>query len=133
MKFFIDNIGLIALALVSGGALLWPNLQRRGARVSQLQATQLINRSKAVLLDVRDAAAFGAGHLVDARNIPLKELPNRIGELEKFKSRPVIVVCQSGTTANKAVTVLKNAGFTEAVALDGGIAAWQAQGLPTAK
>ncbi len=133
MKFFIDNIWLIALALASGGALLWPNLQRRGAKVSPLQATQLINQGKTLIVDVREPAQYAAGHLRDARNIPLKELPNRMGELEKFKSRPVIVVCQSGAASAKAVAQLRKAGFAEAVSLNGGIAAWQTQGLPLAK
>ncbi|WP_136413520.1 rhodanese-like domain-containing protein [Herbaspirillum sp. ST 5-3] len=133
MKFFLDNIWLIGIALISGGALLWPNLQRRGSRVSLLQATQLINQGKAVIVDVREPAEFGAGHLRDAKNIPLKELSNRIGELDKFKSKSVIVVCQSGTRSAKAVAALKKAGFAEAFSLDGGVAGWQAQGLPIAK
>jgi rhodanese-related sulfurtransferase len=133
VKFFIDNIWLIALALASGGALLWPNLQRRGAKVTSLQATQLINQGKTLIVDVREPAQYAVGHLRDARNIPLKELPNRMGELEKFKSRPVIVVCQSGAASAKAVAQLRKAGFAEAVSLNGGIAAWQTQGLPLAK
>lgn len=133
VKFFIDNIWLIVLALASGGALLWPNLQRRGAKVSPLQATQLINQSKALIVDVRTPDQFNAGHLPDARNIPLKELPNRMSELDKFKSRPVIVVCQTGVTSAKAATLLKNAGFASTVSLDGGLAGWQKQGLPLAK
>lgn len=133
MKFFIDNIWLIALALASGGALLWPNLQRRGAKVSSLQATQLINQGKTLIVDVREPAQYAVGHLRDARNIPLKELPNRMGELEKFKSRPVIVVCQSGATSAKAAAQLRKAGFAEAASLNGGIAAWQTQGLPLVK
>lgn len=133
MKFFIDNIWLIALVLVSGGALLWPNLQRRGAKVSVLQATQLINQGKSVILDVRDPAAFAAGHLRDAKNIPLNELPNRLGELDKFKSKTVIAVCQTGVQSAKAAAQLKKAGFNEAFSLNGGVAAWQAQGLPIAK
>ena len=133
MKFFIDNIWLIALALASGGALLWPNLQRRGAKVTSLQATQLINQGKTLIVDVREPAQYAAGHLRDARNIPLKELPNKMGELEKFKSRPVIVVCQSGVASAKAAAQLRKAGFAEAVSLNGGIAAWQTQGLPLAK
>ncbi|HJV81670.1 rhodanese-like domain-containing protein [Noviherbaspirillum sp.] len=133
MKFFLDNIWLIGIALISGGALLWPNLQRRGSRVSLLQATQLINQGKAVIVDVREPAEFSAGHLRDAKNIPLKELSNRIGELDKFKSKSVIVVCQSGTRSAKAVAELKKAGFAEAFSLDGGVAGWQAQGLPIAK
>lgn len=133
MKFLIENIWLVLLALVSGGALLWPNLQRRGNRVSLLQATQLINQSKTVIVDVREAAEFKAGHVRDARNIPLKELPNRMNELDKFKSRSVIVVCQTGVASAKAVALLRKAGFEQAVSLDGGIAAWQAQGLPLVK
>ena len=133
MKFLIDNIWLIGLALISGGALLWPNLQRRGHRVSILEATQLINRGKAVIVDVRDPAAFTAGHLRDAKNIPLKDLSKRVGELDKFKSKTVIVVCQAGVQSVKAAAQLKKAGFNEVVSLDGGVSAWQAQGLPLVK
>jgi rhodanese-related sulfurtransferase len=133
VEFAIDNIWLIVLALISGGALLLPSLQQRGARVSLLQATQMINQGKTLIIDVRDPAQFAAGHLRDAQNIPIKELPKRIGELDKFKSRKVIVVCQSGMQSSKATSQLKKAGFSEVYSLNGGLAAWQAQGLPTAK
>ena len=136
MNFFIDNtynIGLLVLALLSGGTLLFSALQLRGEKVSVLQATQKINAGKTILVDVRDAAVFATGHVPDAKNIPLKELANRVGELEKFKSKSVIVVCDTGVQSSRAVTQLKNAGFGEVFSLDGGLAAWQAQGLPTAK
>ena len=61
MKFFIDNIVLFAMALISAGMLLWPGLQRRGAKVSILQATQMLNQGKTLLLDVREEAEFAAG------------------------------------------------------------------------
>ncbi|MFL9927388.1 rhodanese-like domain-containing protein [Herbaspirillum lusitanum] len=130
MKFIIDNIFLIALALISGGALMVPYLQQRGNKLSLLQATQLMNQGKTLVLDVRDTEQFAAGHLRDARNIPLKDLPQRISELDKFKSKSVIVICQTGTQAAKAEVHLKKAGFTEVYGLTGGIAAWQGQGLP---
>lgn len=133
MKFLIDNIWLIAIALVSGGALLWPQLQRRGDKVSILQATQLINQGKGVIVDVRDPAEFKAGHLRDAKNIPFNELSNRLGELNKFKAKAVIAVCQSGVQSAKAAAQLKKAGFNDSFSLEGGVAAWQAQGLPVAK
>ncbi|RJG04897.1 rhodanese-like domain-containing protein [Noviherbaspirillum cavernae] len=133
MKFFIDNIWLIALVLVSGGALAFPLLQRRGDRVSLLQATQLINQGKTVVVDVREPSDFAAGHLRDAKNIPLKELPNRVSELEKFKSKTVLAVCQAGVQSGRATAQLKKAGFAQVFSLDGGLAAWQAQGLPLAK
>ncbi|MDB5727420.1 MAG: rhodanese-like protein [Noviherbaspirillum sp.] len=133
MKFIIENIWLIALVILSGGALLWPNLQRRGQKVSLLQATQLINQGKGVVLDVREPSQFAVGHVRDAKNIPLNELPKRISELEKFKSKSVIVTCQSGMQSAKAALQLKKAGFNEVVSLNGGLSAWQAQGLPVAK
>ncbi|MDF3035521.1 MAG: rhodanese-like protein [Paucimonas sp.] len=132
VKFFLDNLWLVALAVLSGGALLWPSLNR-GARVSLLQATQMINQGKTVVLDVRDAAAYAAGHLNDSRNIPLSELPKRVGELDKFKSKSVVVVCESGTRSGRALGLLKKAGFGNVFSLEGGISAWQAQGLPLAK
>jgi rhodanese-related sulfurtransferase len=133
VKFLIDNIWLIALALVSGGALVWPSLKQRGQRVSLLQATQLMNQNKAVVVDVRTPDEFAGGHLRDARNVPLQELSKRTSELDKFKSKTVITVCQSGATSAKAAALLKKAGFAEAASLDGGLAAWQAQGLPLTK
>jgi len=98
-----------------------------------LQATQMINQGKTVIVDVRDAAEFAAAHVRDSRNIPLKEFSKRIGELDKFKSKSVIVVCQSGVQSAKATTQLKKAGFNNVYSLNGGLLAWQAQGLPTAK
>jgi rhodanese-related sulfurtransferase len=133
VKFILENIWLIALALVSGGALLWPSLRQRGAKVSQLQATQLINQGKAVIIDVREPTEFAAGHLRDSKNIPLKELAQRAGELAKFKSKTAIVICQTGVRSSQATSQLKNAGFAEVYSLEGGLAAWQAQGLPVAK
>jgi rhodanese-related sulfurtransferase len=133
VKFIIDNIWLIALVLLSGGALLWPNLQRRGNKVSLLQATQLLNQGKSIVIDVREPSQFAVGHVRDAKNIPLKELPGRIPELDKFKSKNVIVTCQTGMQSAKAATQLKRAGFNEVVSLNGGLTAWQAQGLPIAK
>lgn len=133
MKFFIDNIFLIAIVLVSGGALLWPVLTQRGKRATPQDVTLLINRSKAVVVDVRDASEFAAGHLPEAKNIPLGELDQRVGELEKFKSKSVVVVCKSGARASSAAAKLAKAGFTDVTNLDGGITAWQKAGLPLAK
>jgi len=133
VKFIIDNIFLIVLMLASGGALIWQSLQRTGAKVTALQATQIINQGKSLILDVRTADEFAAGHIRDAKNIPLKELPNRLSEVEKFKERSVIVVCNKGLQSSKATSQLKKAGFTDASSLLGGLDAWQSQGLPTIK
>jgi len=134
VKFIIDHIFIVAVVVLSGGALLWPVLQPRGKRASSLQVTQLINRGRTTILDVRDAAEFANGHLRDAKNIPLADLRARIGELERAKAKStIIVVCQSGARADKAVKQLAAAGFEDVVSLDGGVTAWQAAGLPVAK
>jgi rhodanese-related sulfurtransferase len=133
VKFILDHIFIVAIVVLSGGALLWPALQPRGKRSSSLQVTQLINRGKTTILDVRDAAEFANGHLRDAKNIPLADLAGRIGELDKSKTKTIVVVCQTGARADKAVKQLAAAGFEDVVSLDGGLTAWQAAGLPTAK
>jgi rhodanese-related sulfurtransferase len=133
VKFFIDNIFIVAIVLLSGGALLWPLLTQRGKRASAQEVTLLINRGKAAIVDVRSSEEFAAGHLPDAKNIPLADLDSRIGELAKLKSKSVVVVCQSGARANAAAVKLAKAGFTDVVNLDGGVAAWKTAGLPLSK
>lgn len=132
VDFLLDNIWLILIAALSGGALLLPSLRGR-AFVSVMRATQLINHSNALVLDVREPSAYAAGHVPDAKNIPLKELSNRIGDLSKHKARPVIVVCQSGMQSRKAAAQLRKAGFEQAVSLEGGMNVWQNGGMPVAK
>ena len=133
MKFILDHIFLVSIATASGLALLLPALQPRGKRASILEATQLINRAKTTILDVRTPEQFAAGHLRDAKNIPLSDLESRIGELDKQKTKAIVVVCQQGSRADKAVKMLQKAGFDDVVSLDGGLTAWTAAGLPTVK
>ena len=133
MKFFIENSWLIGLVLISGGMLIIPVLQRRGAKVSLFEATQLINQNKTTVLDVRGGSEFESGHIQGAKNVPLTELTGRLKELEKQKPHPIVVVCASGTRSSAAVATLTKSGFMGAVSLDGGISAWQSQGLPVVK
>lgn len=132
MNFLIDNFVLVLVAVASGAMLLWPTLQRRtaGPALDTLGATRLINDSQAIVLDVREPAEFAAGHLPNARNIPLAELEKRAGDLPQGK--PVLVCCASGNRAGKAVTVLRGAG-REVFNLAGGLAAWRQAGLPLVK
>nr|WP_277624113.1 rhodanese-like domain-containing protein [Undibacterium sp. TS12] len=118
---------------MSGGALLLPVLQRRGAKVSHFQATQYMNQGKTLVLDVRSAEEFATGHLPNAKNIPLAELGDRVKELEKSKSNVVITVCASGVRSSSAAGILSKAGFAQVFSLDGGVDAWKSQGLPTVK
>jgi rhodanese-related sulfurtransferase len=135
LEFLEKNILLVAAAVGSGAMLLWPLIRggAGGGAVSTLEATQLINRQDALVLDVREAARFAEGHILGARNVPLAELARRAGELDKFKNRPVIVACDTGTTSARAVRELKARGFANAVSLAGGFRAWLQGGLPMEK
>jgi rhodanese-related sulfurtransferase len=135
MDFIQNNILLIAVAFASGAMLIWPFVRRTagGPWVSTLQATQMINREDALVLDVREPAEYAKGHILGAKNAPLQELERRAGEFEKHKSKPVIVTCDSGSRATRAIGVLKSRGFAKAVNLAGGYNAWQQAGLPVEK
>jgi rhodanese-related sulfurtransferase len=130
VKFLIDNIWLILLALVSGGALAWPSLTRGKHSLSTLQAIQLLNKGKVSIVDVRKSDEFSAGHLRDSKNIPIDNLDKRVSELDK--THPVLVVCQSGVRASRAAGEFRRAGFGEVYILDGGYTEWRSQGLPVA-
>lgn len=134
MKFIIDNWMLIALAVVSGALLLAPILQ--GAVATGLgpnEAVQLINREKAVVIDVCEPAEFAAGHVVGAKNIPLGELESKLVGAVKNKKLPLILVCQSGARSVRAVATAKGLGFEQAHSLGGGLAAWRTANLPVEK
>lgn len=136
MEFIKHNIWLIGLALGSGLMLLWPTL-RRGAGgstdVTPGEAVLLINREHAGVLDVRSPSEFAGGHITDAINIPLAELESRLGELAKFKGKPLVVNCQGGVRSAKACAMLKAAGFNRLYNLAGGINAWAAAKLPVVR
>ena len=135
MEFLLKNWALVAIAAISGGMLLWP-LLRRGAGgpwVSTLQATQLMNRDDALVIDVRPAAEFAKGHILGARNVPAGELERRAAEFDRFKAKPVIVNCGDGNRAGDAAALLRKSGFGNVVNLTGGYAAWQQAGLPVEK
>ncbi len=133
-KFLQDNVYLVAIAVLSGGMLVWPSMRRGGGgpSVSTLEATQLINQKDAVLIDVRDAAEFAKGHMLNARNVPLAQADAQVETLVKNKQKSLIVYCESGRQSPSFVAKLRRAGYENAVSLDGGLAAWRQAGLPVA-
>ncbi len=134
MEFINQNILLISIVVVSGLGLLWPMFARpSGNAVNPGEATLLINREDAIVVDVREADEFAGGHLPDARNIPVSKLAERIGEIEKFKDKPVIVCCATGMRSNKACAELKKQGFSRVNNLAGGVDAWVGAGYPIKK
>lgn len=107
--------------------------QRQGARrVSPMEATQLINHQDAVLVDLRSADAFKTGHIVGAISIPFAELENKSKKLEKYKSKPIILVCAAGLESARATTLLMKNGLS-AFILAGGIRSWRDAEMPLVK
>ena len=136
MDFILENVLLVGLAIVSGLMLAWPMLSRMSGTSSNLgpaDAVLLINRENALVLDVREDAEYAAGHITDARHIPLTQLESRVGELGKFKDKPVLVNCQAGMRSAKACGILKKHGFSKVWNLQGGLNAWQQAKLPVVK
>jgi rhodanese-related sulfurtransferase len=131
----MENVLWVALALGSGGMLLWSML--RGGlgpkNVSPAEAVLLINREHGIVLDVRNETEFAGGHIPEAKNIPLAQLNERLNELKKYQQKPVVVNCQSGMHSTKACGILQKAGFTQVRSLSGGIGAWNNAKLPVAK
>ena len=135
MKFVIDNIFLVAIAFVSGAMLVWPLLRRGpgGPSVNTLEEIQMINRQDALVLDVREQAEFAQSHILNSRGLPMSQIEARIGDIGKFRDKPVIVYCATGNRSSAAVATLRKLGFSNAVNLSGGFAAWQQAGLPVQK
>jgi rhodanese-related sulfurtransferase len=136
LQFLQNNIWTILIALTSGAMLLWSffgNRLRGINDVDHVQATQLINRKNALVLDVREQKEYDAGHILNSKLIPIGKLKERIGELEKSRERAVVVVCRSGQRSAEACALLGKQGFTQVSNLYGGINAWQKASLPLEK
>ncbi|RYF37063.1 MAG: rhodanese-like domain-containing protein [Comamonadaceae bacterium] len=135
MKFLLDNWALILVALVSAGMLMWPALGRgvRAGGVSPNNAVLLINREKGVVVDVNEADEFAAGHISGARNVPVNQLEQRLPEVVKNKTVPVILVDATGARAQRSLAVAKTLGYSRAVVLSGGLRGWKEANLPLEK
>ncbi len=137
MDFIKQNIGLVLLVVVSGLMVIWPELKRLiygGVNeIGTLDATQLMNRKNAIVVDVREVNEFAAGHIKGSRNIPLKDLDARVEELKKFKDKPIIVSCRTGTRSSAAIRALRKHEFGQVFQLKGGVTAWEQASLPLEK
>ncbi len=133
MDFVTQNIWLILLALTSGLMLMLPSLTGKLSGVLQVspqEAVRLFNHEDALIIDVREQSEYRDGRVPKSRHIPLGKLKDEITALEKFKERPVIAVCRSGSRSQSACGILRRAGFTKIHNLVGGMGAWEQSGLP---
>lgn len=133
LEFLLKNWMLVLTALVSGFLLVWPQLKGKGiGGVGTAEAVRLINREKAVLIDVSEPDEFAKGHPNGARNVPLAKLEGS-KDLPSNKALPLVVVCPTGSRASRAAGLLRKAGYEKAQALAGGLGAWREAKLPVEK
>ena len=134
MNFLLDNWLLVMVALASGGLLVWQTFVKGGGAgaIGTTEAVRLINRERAVLVDVGEPVEFAAGHAKGSRNIPLAALEGS-KDLPTNKALPLVLLCPTGARAGRAAGLLRKAGHAQAIALAGGLAAWRDAGLPVEK
>jgi rhodanese-related sulfurtransferase len=127
---------LVPIFVVLTLAILWVEamrLLRGGRQLAPAALTALVNREDALVVDVRAAADFEKGHIPGAKSLPLAQVEPGQKLLAAAKSRPVVLVCKSGQSADGAAGKLRKAGFERVFVLAGGIDGWQQAGLPLAR
>jgi rhodanese-related sulfurtransferase len=134
LEFLLKNWMLVLTALVSGLFLLWPGIRGRtsAGSIGTNEAVRLINREKAVLIDVSEPEEYAKGHPNGARNVPFGKLEGS-KDLPSNKALPLVVVCPTGSRASRAAGLLRKAGYEKAQALAGGFNAWREANLPIEK
>ncbi len=132
MNFLFDNWMLLAMALASGFALLVPVLTK-GSGLDPQAMVQLMNRDKAVVIDVCEPDEFARGHVIGAKNLPLGQLEDKLSQVVKNKSTHVVMVCQVGARSARAAATARKLGFENVQSLSGGLRAWTAASMPTEK
>ncbi len=120
---------IVALGLV----MVAPRLMGQDVAEVNVQQAQNMSQQGVLLLDVREESEYAALHAPQAKLIPLGDVSSRMKEIEAYKDKPIVVVCRSGRRSAKAVSILKEAGFTQVSNVQGGMIAWEQAGLATIK
>jgi rhodanese-related sulfurtransferase len=107
----------------------------RGVAETAISAQDLIRlmNQGALVLDIRKPELFAAGHVNGAKHLDSDKILSASDAFKRFKEKPVVVYCDSGSLAAAAVRQLKEQGFTKAFTLRGGFSAWRADNLPVSK
>ncbi len=136
ISLFIHQHSQLSLAFIVVFILLtiieFIRAKRGTNQLSAAEATNMINRQDAVVVDVRSTESYATGHIVDAVSLPLADIATKYKKLEKSKTKPIILVCATGTDSPQASTTLSSLGFNTFI-LNGGIRAWRTAEMPVVK
>ena len=134
---FASHNTILVIAIVLVSLMLIHSLvgeKLRGySSVSPTESTQMINHDDALILDVRENNEYSEGHIINSLHIPLSSLKTRMKDLEKHKTKKVIIACRSGHRSSQACATLKKEGFVQVFNLSGGVMAWESANLPLIK
>jgi len=134
LDFLLNSIFLVILIIISGLLLIFPNILSvgRGKTITSKNSVLLMNREPSFLIDVRGEQDFNLGHLQNATNIKLEEIPDKINIIKKHSKKLIVVYCQKGIRSQQAVNLLIKLGLDNVVSIEGGINAWIKEQLPVA-
>ena len=134
---FASHNTILVVAIVLVSLMLIHSLvgeKLRGySSISPAESTQMINHDDAVVIDVRESNEYSEGHIINSLHIPLVSLKTRLKDIEKYKTKKVIIACRSGNRSSSACATLKKEGFEQVFNLGGGVMAWESANLPLVK
>lgn len=132
LEFTSNNMLLVLALMISFFVVVFTELRRKASGLVNIEAAEVVKlvNNDALVIDLRGTEAFSRGHIVSAKNIPSDELDTKLNQLQRFKSKPIVAVCEAGATSTKAIDTLRAAGFESVYGLKGGMAGWSQAGLP---
>ena len=131
LEFLAEQWLLVAALLATIFMLVLHESRRSGPSVTPQQAINLINAEDGVFVDLRDAGDYKQGHIVGAVNIPAAKIGDRMAELEKYRDKPIVLVCKLGQQSGAAGKQLKAAKYEKVYKMTGGMLEWGNLQLPT--
>jgi len=135
-EFVANHLFLFTLLIAILALLVWSFLGSNVGGIPQVgpaEATRLVNRENARMLDVRPLDDFKQGHIINALNLPASETETASKSFEKYKRKPVIIYCNTGMDSVRVARTLKNDGFENLYILKGGLQAWRNANLPVTR
>jgi rhodanese-related sulfurtransferase len=133
LEFVTQQWMLVGALLVLVILFFQYEARKTGKSLTPQQAINMVNSQGGVFVDVRDAGDYGGGHIVEALNIPASKMDARISELDKYREKPIVLVCKMGQHAGAVGKKLNEQGFTDVYRMSGGMMEWGSLQLPLVK